>query len=242
MTAAGKQPRGRAAIPDLSDPEAGSLDDTVPVELRAQAELERRRRAQAHRTSSTHIWYPEVTPEYNWTWPHMVATLDHLDAVARGDIDHLLILEPPRHGKTESVTIRFPVFMLEKTQGRTRAIQGGYNSELAEFFSGESMKLALARGFVLQDKRRSIADWAVRQGGGIRAVGVGSGVTGRGADLICVDDPIKSREEAESPSERERCWQWYTNDIYTRREPKAAIILTLTHWPRLVTDILSPVV
>jgi predicted phage terminase large subunit-like protein len=67
-------------------------------------------------------------------------------------------------------------------------------------------------------------------GGGLRAVGVGAGVTGFGAKLIMVDDPIKNRAEAESETYRERVWDWFNDDLYTRLEPDAAIVLTMTRW------------
>ena len=75
-----------------------------------------------------------------------------------------------------------------------------------------------------------LRDWETEAGGGLRAVGVGGGVTGQGGDLIIIDDPIKSREEANSAAYRERVWTWYTDDLYTRQEPDAAIMLILTRW------------
>ncbi len=63
---------------------------------------------------------------------------------------------------------------------------------------------------------------------GVRAVGVGGGVTGFGAGLIIIDDPVKSRAEAESETYRENVWGWFNDDIYTRLEPNAAIILIQT--------------
>lgn len=66
--------------------------------------------------------------------------------------------------------------------------------------------------------------------GGMDAVGVGGGVTGKGGHVIVVDDPIKSRKEAESETYRESVWSWFTDDLYTRREPGAAIIVIMTRW------------
>ena len=83
---------------------------------------------------------------------------------------------------------------------------------------------------LLSDERTAVNDWETAAGGGLRAVGVGGGVTGQGADLILIDDPIKSREEANSQAFRERLWTWYTDDLYTRQEPGAAIVLILTRW------------
>lgn len=74
------------------------------------------------------------------------------------------------------------------------------------------------------------SQWETSLGGGVKAVGVGAGVTGFGGQLIVIDDPVKSRAEAESSAYRERLWDWYRNDLYTRLEPDAAVILIQTRW------------
>jgi predicted phage terminase large subunit-like protein len=76
----------------------------------------------------------------------------------------------------------------------------------------------------------TVAEWETGLGGGVRAVGVGGGITGFGADLVIIDDPIKSRAEAESKTYRERCHDWFNDDLYTRLEPSARIILIQTRW------------
>ena len=76
----------------------------------------------------------------------------------------------------------------------------------------------------------TVSEWETGLGGGVRAVGVGGGITGFGADLVIIDDPIKSRAEAESKTYRERVWEWFNDDLYTRLEPNASIILIQTRW------------
>ena len=76
----------------------------------------------------------------------------------------------------------------------------------------------------------TVSEWETGLGGGVRAVGVGGGITGFGADLVIIDDPIKSRAEAESETYRERVWDWFNDDLYTRLEPNASIILIQTRW------------
>jgi hypothetical protein len=126
------------------------------------------------------------------------------------------------------VTMRYPVWRLI---GRPdlRVIIGAYNHELALEFSGFARNLARECG-LLGPTSVAAHDWRTTAGGGIRAVGVGSGVTGRGANLIIIDDPVKSREEAESEAYRRRVWNWYRDDIYTRLEPNGAVILIQTRW------------
>jgi len=75
-----------------------------------------------------------------------------------------------------------------------------------------------------------VSEWETTVGGGLKAVGVGAGVTGYGADLIIIDDPVKGRSEAGSPVLRERLWNWFRDDLSTRLEPEGSIILIQTRW------------
>jgi predicted phage terminase large subunit-like protein len=83
---------------------------------------------------------------------------------------------------------------------------------------------------VFRSRLNTVSEWETGLGGGVRAVGVGGGITGFGADLVIIDDPIKSRAEAESKTYRERVWDWFNDDLYTRLEPNASIILIQTRW------------
>ena len=78
--------------------------------------------------------------------------------------------------------------------------------------------------------RKAVDEWETREGGGVRAVGVGAGITGFGGGLIMIDDPVKNRAEAESRVRRDNAWDWFSDDIYTRLEPKASVILIQTRW------------
>ncbi len=140
-----------------------------------------------------------------------------------------MVLMPPRHGKSDLATIRYSAYRLEANP-QTRIIVGAYGQTLANKFSRRIRTVARLRGLQVSAERESAEEWETLQGGGLRAVGVGAGVTGHGADLILIDDPVKNREEAESDAYRSRCWDWYTDDLYTRLEPGGAIILCMTHW------------
>lgn len=139
-----------------------------------------------------------------------------------------MLFLPPRHGKSEMTTVRYPVWRLEQ-EPHLRVIIGAYNQLLANSFNRKARKIAAER-FQLSDERAAVEDWQTPAGGGIRAAGVGAGVTGRGADLVIIDDPVKNREEAESHTYRDRVWDWYTDDLYTRLEPGASMILIMTRW------------
>lgn len=175
-------------------------------------------------------WLNRVTPTYRWDWPHIVMVREALEAVTRGEIQRLIVTMPPRHGKSELVTVRYPVYRLE-CDPTQRVIIGAYNQGLALKFSRKARKIARER-FALSGERNAAEDWETVKGGGVRAVGVGGGVTGQGGNLVIIDDPVKNREEAESETYRERVWDWFTNDIYTRLEPNAALVLMMTRWNR----------
>lgn len=173
-------------------------------------------------------WLPVVTPTYSWQWPHLRYIRAALDQVTSGAVKRLMIFCPPQHGKSSMTTIRYPVWRLERTP-TLRVIVGCYNQTLANRFSRQARKIAAER-MSLDGERKAVEEWQTAAGGIFRAVGVGAGITGQGGDLICIDDPTKSREEAESQSYRDRVWDWYSQDLFTRQGPGAAIILIMTRW------------
>lgn len=174
-------------------------------------------------------WLTRATPAYRWDWPHLQVIQRELERLTWGENDRLILQLPPRHGKSELTTIRYPVYRLA-IDPRTRVILGAYNQTLAAKFGRKARRLAEAQGVPLARDRTAVDDWETIQGGGMRAVGVGGGVTGMGGDLIIVDDPVKNREEAESEVYREKVWDWYQSDLRTRAEPGAAIVLIMTRW------------
>mgnify|MGYP002622121429 FL=1 len=203
---------------------------TVPsLRIRAAAALELRRRARAKETATFNGWLKATTPEWEWDWPHLRYSQARCDQVTRGELTQLIELMPPRHGKTEQGTIRYPAYRLEMDPS-LRIIVAAYNQTIAEKFSRKIRRLVRARGVPISSERNTAADWETEDGGGVRAVGVGAGVAGQGADLIIVDDPIKNRLEAESLTYRERLWDWFTSDLWTRREPGAAVVIRVTPW------------
>lgn len=173
-------------------------------------------------------WLREITPLWTWTWMYQLYIQQYLDKITSGELRRLMLFMPPRHGKSEMVTIRYPVYRLERDPA-TRIIVGAYNQTLADKFSRKSRKIARER-FILSDERTAVEDWETENGGGLRAVGVGGGITGQGGDLIIIDDPVKSRKEANSKTYRDMVYDWYTDDLYTRLEPDGAMILIMTRW------------
>jgi predicted phage terminase large subunit-like protein len=168
------------------------------------------------------------SPTWKWTAKHHKFLFKHLHRVTTGTCRRLMIFMPPRHGKSETVTIRYSAWRLEQNPA-LNIILGSYNQKLANRFSRRIRRIAEERVPMSKD-RKAVDEWETSDGGGVRAVGVGAGVTGFGADLVMIDDPVKSRSEAESKTRRDNTWDWYTDDIYTRLEPKGSVVLIQTRW------------
>jgi predicted phage terminase large subunit-like protein len=208
-------------------PSNGSLVEWLasdPTAALRAIEAERTRRA----LDDFGAWLPLVSPTWTWDWPHLRYMRGQLARLTSGEIRYLITSCPPRHGKTEQNTVRFAAWMLERDPA-FRWIIGAYNQGLAEKFSRKVRRIVEGR-VPLDPAQQSVKDWATTSGGGVRACGVGSGVTGAGANGILVDDPVKSRAEAESEAYRRRLWDWFTDDLYTRQEPGCFISLTMTRW------------
>lgn len=173
-------------------------------------------------------WLPVVTPQWVWDWKHQQYLYSALQRVTDGVTKRLMIFMPPRHSKSETVTVRYAAYRLEQSP-KMNIILGSYNQTLANRFSRKVKRIAQSR-LTLSKDRKAANEWETAIGGGLRAVGVGGGITGFGGNLIMIDDPVKSREEAESETYRDKCWDWFNDDLYTRLEPDGAMILTMTRW------------
>lgn len=159
-----------------------------------------------------------------------------LEAVERGEIDRLMIFMPPRHGKSELASKRFPAWCLGRNP-RRQIIAASYNSDLANDF-GRNVRNIVAEpefGQVFPSVSLAADSQAANRmntnhGGAYVAAGVGTAVTGRGADIALIDDPFKDREEADSERRRELVWDWYRSTLFTRLMPAGAIVLIQTRW------------
>lgn len=174
-------------------------------------------------------WLKLTSPDYQWDVPHLAYIRGALEQLTTGEIKRLALFLPPRHGKSAMTTVRYAAWRLEQDP-RLRIIIGCYSYGLTEVFSRQIRRIVRERGLPLNRERQRAGEWETEAGGGIAAVGVGTGVTGRGAQLLIIDDPVKNREEANSASYRDRVWDWYSNDLYTRLEPDGQIVLIQTRW------------
>ncbi len=197
------------------------------------------------------FWLRWATPNWEWTWKYQMHLYRALDRVTKGDCRRLIITMPPRHGKSELITVRYAAWRLLKDP-KLNIIIGSYNQKLANRFSRKIRQVhswaeisatrpnpaanepetddALRQKIQRAQRINTAAEWETVSGGGVLAVGAGAGVTGFGANLIVIDDPIKGRADAENQNLREKVWEWFNDDIHTRLEPDAAIILIQTRW------------
>ncbi len=142
---------------------------------------------------------------------------------------------PPRHGKSELASRRFPAWYLGRHPDHS-VIAASYNSDLATDFGRNVRGIVSSEEYQSVFKTKLAQDsaaanrWHTDRGGAYVAAGVGTAVTGRGANILLIDDPVKDREEAESEIRRQRVWDWYTSTAYTRLAPGGAIIIIQTRW------------
>jgi predicted phage terminase large subunit-like protein len=197
---------------------------------RAAALLELRRRgAIASVPKSYGAWLTENRTEFQWTAPHFRVMQDTLDRVTAGEIKRVIFQVPIRHGKTEHNTYGYTAYHFARNP-RFRALLGSYNQTQAQKFSRDIRKLIRTLGVGLSSERDAAGEWETAAGGGLRAVGAGAGVASVNADGIIIDDPIGSRDDAESLAHRSRVFDWITNDILARAEPNTWVVLTMSRW------------
>ena len=159
-----------------------------------------------------------------------------LEQVERGTYQRLIISMPPRHGKSELASRRFPAWFLGKDPYR-QVIFATYNADVAQDF-GRSVREIMRGpaykqvfpGCKLRTGSQSSDKLQTEEGGLANFVGVGGGLTGRGADLLVIDDPIKDREEADSKRERDKLWEWFTQVAMTRLMAGARVVIIMTRW------------
>lgn len=179
--------------------------------------------------------------------PHHRLIARHLEAVERGDIKRLMITMPPRHGKSMLASEFFPAWYLGRNPDHY-VVTATYAQELADDF-GRKVKnqiedltfQAVFPGVSLADDSKSAKRFHIDgnpggiehltgQRGAFYAVGVGGPLTGRGAHLLLIDDPVKNREDAESEIVRKKTKDWYTSTAYTRLMPGGRIVVIQTRW------------
>ncbi len=211
-------------------------------------ELERRKEKNKFiKAAQTNILdYTRYTmPEFRESWHHRkMASL--LDEFVNKEILRLIIDLPPRHTKSEFVSRRLPSYILGRNPD-AKIISCSYGADLASMMNRDVQKILEEEAYhdVFPDTSLNVSNIRTISGtplrnseifevvghkGVYKCAGVGGAITGYGMDYGIIDDPIKNREEAESPVYREKVWQWYQSTFRSRRQKGAAILLTMTRW------------
>ena len=169
-----------------------------------------------------------TNPDYLAGWVHkdICQRLEKFsEQVANKESPRLMLFMPPRHGKSTLASVAFPAWHLGR-HPHHEFISCSYSGSLAMNFSRKVRQVLREPVYKnifektrLDKDSQSVESWNTNQGGGYVAAGVGGGITGKGAHVLLIDDPIKNREDAESDNNRDATWDWYTSTAYTRLAP-----------------------
>ena len=206
-----------------------------------RAQVEAMRQELARRSLAGFIL--QTLPGYQMGWVHkeICRELDEfLQAVAEKKAPRLMITMPPRHGKSEIASRRFPAYALGRYPDLS-IIATSYSADLASRMNRDVQRTIDSEEYrvLFPDTRLPSPKEGIRTSdffeianrrGVYRSAGVGGGITGMGGDIILIDDPFKDRASADSPTIRENIWDWYTSTLYTRLAPGGGLIIINTRW------------
>jgi len=220
--------------PAAATPEADQAPVEASIEEKAKAEL-----ALRFLTRKRLLPFVErFNPDYHAGWVHkdICQRLEQFSRdVAEKKSPRLMLFMPPRHGKSTLASVAFPAWHLGRNP-QHEFISCSYSGSLAMAFSRKVRGLLREEGYKAAFKSRldptsqSAEAWLTTDGGGYVAAGVGGGITGKGAHILLIDDPVKNREDAESQNNRDSNWDWYTSTAYTRLAPGGGVLVILTRW------------
>jgi len=174
-------------------------------------------------------------------WPDFVEGTHHriiaekFDRIADGTLKRLIVNMPPRHTKSEFASFMLPAFIMGRNP-LTKIIQTSHTAELSQRFGRKTKQLIDSSDYKkvfpdtgLQADSKAAGRWDTSAGGEYFAAGVGGAITGRGADLLIIDDP-HSEQDALSETAMENAYEWYTSGPRQRLQPGGAIVLVMTRW------------
>ena len=178
--------------------------------------------------------FAETLPDHKWKTNKHIAFLDNIISKNINDGDAKIIINmPPRHGKTAFCAEWLPLWFLAKHPTKNIMLST-YNQKYATLLGRKAKDLINRYGNVLGLQIRKDANAAnnfvLHSGGGMLSIGANGTMTGRGADLLLIDDPIKNDAQANSKTFRDNIWEWFNATAFTRIEPNGSIILIMTRW------------
>lgn len=197
----------------------------------------------ANRNLEDFIRYTFPSYDFGWFNVELAKVLTQfVQDVVDGKQPRLMIFAPPRSGKSEQVSRRLPAWALGKHPD-LQFIGSSYSADLANRMSRDVQRIIETESYsevfptvALPQKgdtnftRTQDLFEIVNHKGAYRAAGVGGGITGMGADIGVIDDPVKDAKEANSKTFRDSVWEWYTTTFYTRLSPKSGVLLCMTRW------------
>ena len=164
---------------------------------------------------------------------HHRLLINRLEQIARGEIKRLAVFMPPGSAKSTYGSVLFPPWLMAQHLGRS-ILGASHTTELAEKWGRRVRNLVTSYcgvlGINLADDNQAAGRWSLTSGGEYFAAGVGTGIAGFRADTVIIDDPVRSREDADSDLKRERVWEWYKADLTPRLKPGNSIVLIQTRW------------
>ena len=173
-------------------------------------------------------------------WPEFIEGRHHkiiaekFNKIAKGELKRVIVNMPPRHTKSEFSSYLLPAWMIGRNP-KLKIIQSTHTTELAVRFGRKAKTLMDTEEYKsafdtrLREDSQAAGKWETSQGGEYYAAGVGSAITGRGADLLIIDDP-HSEQDALNPLAMERAYEWYTSGPRQRLQPGGTIVLVMTRW------------
>ena len=178
-------------------------------------------------------------PQYMAGWIHkdVAMRLERFsDQVARGESPRLMLQMPPRTGKSQEASIYFPAWHLGRhpnhefiTCSYSGSLAMGFSRKVRGLLRDEDYKLLFPKATLDKDNQNA-EGWMTQRGGGFVPAGVGGPITGKGAHILLIDDPVKNSEEAESATVRQSVKDWYASTAYTRLAPGGGVLVIQTRW------------
>ena len=217
-------------LPLLSQPE----QERVLAELERLAKLKKQKKAQARFLDFTRQMWPTFI-----SGKHHARMAEAFERVARGECKRLIVNMPPRHTKSEFASYLLPAWFLGQFPHK-KIIQTSHTAELAVGFGRKVRNLVdqdayreIFPNLVLSADSKAAGRWNTSRGGDYFAIGVGGAVTGKGADLLIIDDPHSEQEAALAeinPGIYDKTYEWYTSGPRQRLQPGGAIVVVMTRW------------
>lgn len=176
-----------------------------------------------------------MDPDFT-AWRHTKQIAEALEKVQRGEIKRLIINMPPRFGKSHIASKLFPAWYRGR-HPKAEIIQASYSASRAQSFSRAVRDYCETEDYAkifpdvqVRPDKRAAGEWLTTAGGVHIGSGVGGGITGAGAHLAVIDDPVKDYEEAVSPVIQDKIWDWYRSVLHTRLYPASAVVVIMTRW------------